>query len=158
MTAGRSLNLVLCAIPYNTEILLLNRRKAPYRGYWGLPGGKIRFGETVPQAACREAREETGLATDFLRVAGVTTETIQDQAGTPEAHFFMFVVVLHPHGRAFAAGDEGALRWTALADLDAPDIIPSDRAMIERFVRPGSAVPVRHFRVERSDDAFRLLP
>lgn len=40
------------------RIVLIRRRDT---GQWGLPGGIIDWGETIPQAAKRELREETGL-------------------------------------------------------------------------------------------------
>lgn len=40
------------------RLVLIRRRDT---GQWGLPGGLIDWGETIPQAAQRELREETGL-------------------------------------------------------------------------------------------------
>lgn len=48
-----------------TEYLLQQRRKNPYFGFWGLPSGKIRWGERIIDAARRECLEETGLDADF---------------------------------------------------------------------------------------------
>jgi 8-oxo-dGTP pyrophosphatase MutT (NUDIX family) len=44
------------------DVLLLKRAKseANYPGHWSLPGGKADEGETAPQAARREAKEEIG--------------------------------------------------------------------------------------------------
>lgn len=50
--------------------LFQERAKQPYYGYWGFPTGKIRWGETMLEAAARELMEETGL-TATLRVVGV---------------------------------------------------------------------------------------
>lgn len=41
------------------EILLVRHEKRG-KSYWLLPGGGVEYGETLQQAACREAREETG--------------------------------------------------------------------------------------------------
>jgi ADP-ribose pyrophosphatase YjhB (NUDIX family) len=41
------------------------RLKQPFYGYWGRPTGKIRWGETIIEAAARELEEETGLAADL---------------------------------------------------------------------------------------------
>ena len=41
------------------------RLKQPFYGYWGRPTGKIRWGETILEAAARELMEETGLEADL---------------------------------------------------------------------------------------------
>ena len=39
------------------RILLVKRAKEPYRGYWGLPGGKVEAGEKPDHAVVREVNE-----------------------------------------------------------------------------------------------------
>ncbi len=50
----------------NNKVLLLKRKKEPYKGCWGLPGGKIEENETPEQAAIREVFEETNLLCSHL--------------------------------------------------------------------------------------------
>ncbi|HEX3568140.1 MAG TPA: NUDIX domain-containing protein [Candidatus Saccharimonadales bacterium] len=52
------------------NILHQQRRKHPYYGYWGHISGKVRWGETLLEAAARELAEETGLSAD-LRVVSL---------------------------------------------------------------------------------------
>lgn len=47
------------------EFLYQQRLKNPYFGFWGRLGGKMRWGESVVEAANRELMEETGLSADF---------------------------------------------------------------------------------------------
>lgn len=47
------------------QLLLQERLKNPYFGFWGYPTGKISWGETVLQTARRELKEETGLDGEF---------------------------------------------------------------------------------------------
>jgi len=47
------------------EFLFQQRKKNPYFDFWGRVGGKIRWGETIIQAANRELLEETGLTAKF---------------------------------------------------------------------------------------------
>jgi 8-oxo-dGTP diphosphatase len=42
------------------DVLLIRRGKAPRKGEWSIPGGRIEFGEMMRYAAMREVREETG--------------------------------------------------------------------------------------------------
>ena len=47
------------------EYLFQQRRKNPYFGFWGRMGGKVRWGESIIEAAQRELKEETGLEAEF---------------------------------------------------------------------------------------------
>jgi ADP-ribose pyrophosphatase YjhB (NUDIX family) len=47
------------------EFLFQQRKKNPYYDFWGRVGGKMRWGETVIEAAERELEEETGLKASF---------------------------------------------------------------------------------------------
>lgn len=47
------------------EFLFQQRKKNPYYDFWGRVGGKVRWGETVIDAANRELEEETGLSADL---------------------------------------------------------------------------------------------
>jgi 8-oxo-dGTP pyrophosphatase MutT (NUDIX family) len=60
-----------------TEYLFQERRKNPYFGFWGLPSGKIQWGETIAETARRESLEETGLDADFT-VVSVYHEAVCD--------------------------------------------------------------------------------
>lgn len=47
------------------EFLFQQRKKNPYFDFWGRVGGKVRWGESVIEAANRELLEETGLRAKF---------------------------------------------------------------------------------------------
>lgn len=53
------------------DVLLIRRGRAPLKGSWSLPGGKIEFGETAIEAVAREVREETGCEIEVIGLIDV---------------------------------------------------------------------------------------
>ena len=68
-------------IPSDKGVVLVRRGSEPYEGRWALPGGFVEVGETVRQAAVREAAEETGLAVEVSRLVGVYSDPERDPRG-----------------------------------------------------------------------------
>src|SRR4029453_7461359 len=48
------------------KVMLIERDLEPFEGMWAIPGGLVRNGETLTEAAMRELQEETGISEVFL--------------------------------------------------------------------------------------------
>lgn len=68
-------------ILYGDKIVFVRRGNEPYKGRLALPGGFVEKDETVEQAVVREAREETGLETEIVRLIGVYSDPGRDPRG-----------------------------------------------------------------------------
>ena len=60
-----------CVVVKDGAVLLHKRVEPPFEGYWSIPGGHPRKGETLAECAVRELREETGLDIELVALAGV---------------------------------------------------------------------------------------
>ena len=82
------------------EVLLLERTQEPNRGLWSPCGGKLDMatGESPYACACREAREELGLALqpNDLHLTGIVSE----HGYGAEAHWLMFLFEVKPKLKA----------------------------------------------------------
>lgn len=65
----------------DNKILLGLRKGELGNGDWGLPGGKLDFGEDPKDCACRELKEETDLVAypEDLTLAGVSNTVFDDE-------------------------------------------------------------------------------
>lgn len=91
------------------SILLIQRANEPGKGLWAVPGGKVDHGESLRDAARREAREETGLDVEIGEVVWVG-EHIEGE------HHIVLIDFLATRvgGDLVAADDADDARWVPL--------------------------------------------
>jgi len=116
-----------------SRIVLCQRGKDPFRGYWSLPGGLVEIGERVVDALTREVREETGLDIETDQVAEVFERITPDAAGRVEYHYVMIDYLCRVKGGTLRAGDDAAaVGWFERADLPKVQLTPGSLDVIER--------------------------
>ncbi|SRR5579875_1144813 len=101
-------------IPRGREILMVRRKKDPFKGRLALPGGFIDWGEPAEKAAVREAKEETSLVVEPVDILGVYSDPKRDPRGHMMTTVFVTVVI----GGEEKAGDDSAkIEWIDLDTL-----------------------------------------
>ncbi|MEM0321926.1 MAG: NUDIX domain-containing protein [Thermoprotei archaeon] len=143
-------NIVVGAIVYledeDGRVLLQRRGSGVFRGYVGLPGGKIEFGEDVVQAALRELREETGLRGLLAKTCGVYSEVnFGDQKA--DGHFILFVVKAEGYeGELLKETPEGQNFWVHTENVQTLDhVLPDLFFVLDEIKRAPFIVSLRRY-------------
>ena len=100
------------------EALLIRRRNPPRQDEWSIPGGHQEWGETVREAAAREAMEEVGLKVTDLKLIGVY-DGIMRKDGLVDGHWTLVDFRADWAGDEAKAGDDAReVAWVPVADLE----------------------------------------
>jgi 8-oxo-dGTP diphosphatase len=113
-------------------VLLVKRGQPPDAGQWAIPGGKVRAGETLQQAAEREILEETGIT---IRAGEpvFTFDLIEKDADDNLRWHYVVVdlVANYLKGEIRAGDDAREAGWFGRGQLADITVNPLTRKMLE---------------------------
>ncbi|MFB3915309.1 MAG: NUDIX hydrolase [Terriglobales bacterium] len=113
--------------------LVAKRACEPLKGQWSIPGGAVELGETLRQAAAREALEETGLVVEPCEVLEVFDSIYRDREGRCQYHYVLVDFLCRLMGGELRAGsDAGEVRWISAEELNELDISESARRVLRK--------------------------
>ncbi len=132
LSTGMDFGVRVAAVIERGGLLLLVRHQKPGRGpYWVLPGGRLEPGETIPECAAREVREETGLRAAFSGVLYVG-EFLREGRHTVDVTVRMVPedgaeasLGADPEVAPDAEPTLSELRWVAAGDLRGIGLLPA---------------------------------
>jgi ADP-ribose pyrophosphatase YjhB (NUDIX family) len=125
------------ALIFNAKKEALMIRTHKWSNLWGIPGGKIKWGETSENALRREILEETG-----LKISGIKFALVQDCIHSKEFYHDAHFVLLNYTCRCTAKNprvilnDEGReFRWLNLQEVKKMKLNKPTKILVEAVLR-----------------------
>lgn len=120
------------------QVLLVRRGRPPGQGQWAIPGGNVRLGETLQQAAEREVLEETGVKVR-ARQPVYTFDLVERDAGGRVRFHYVIVDLAADYidGDPRAGDDALEARWVPAGGLEALGVSPNTRSLLRREFKFG---------------------
>lgn len=113
-------------------IVLIKRKYPPYG--WALPGGFVEYGETLEQAAIREAKEETSLEVQLE----CQMHTYSDPKRDPRKHTITTVFIARANGTPIAKDDAEEIGIFKREQMNFPLAFDHQKILEDYFKRKSS--------------------
>ena len=108
-------------------IVLIDRRNPPYG--WAIPGGYLDYGESLEEAAVREAREETTLEVELQEQFYTYSQPDRD----PRHHTVTTVYLARAEGEPVAADDAKGIGVFTEDTLPTPLVFDHEKILKDYF-------------------------
>jgi 8-oxo-dGTP diphosphatase len=122
-------------------VLLVKRSRAPWRGFWSLPGGSLEAGESSRGAASRELEEETGISAKIEGLLDTIEFTAKGDDGEAVKYRLDVFYGLHAGGSLQPASDATEARWFTVGSLEKLDLTEGTAALIRLAAERLGVVP-----------------
>ncbi|WXG42537.1 MAG: NUDIX hydrolase [Promethearchaeati archaeon SRVP18_Atabeyarchaeia-1] len=132
MRKGPALTVDILIQSHGGSVVLVKRRNPPFKGEWAIPGGFVEYGETVEAAAKREAKEETGLEVELIKIIGVYSDPNRDPRGHTVTICFLARQV---GGELRADSDAESVRTFQSSSLPARLAFDHDRILADAGIK-----------------------
>lgn len=119
------------AVEKDGRVLMVKRGDS---GKWTLPGGTLDFGESMPECAVREMREETGLAVELKDVVGTYTDAnirVGYSDGEVRQEFTIVYYGITADDSVVLDSESTDYQWVSCAKLKNLDMARSQRLRID---------------------------
>ena len=105
-------------VVHDGAVLLVRRGRAPARGVWAVPGGRVELGETLAEAVEREVREETGVRVRAGEPVWSFDSVVRDEEGRIAFHYVIVDLLAdYVSGEPRARDDADEARWARPEEL-----------------------------------------
>jgi 8-oxo-dGTP diphosphatase len=141
---------IFTLISQELHVLLVQRRRWPFEGYWAIPGGFINMDESLETAARRELEEETGLRDVYLE----QLYTFGDVGRDPRTRVISvaYIALVRADMQQIEVSDESTdVRWWPVRNIPAQLAFDHDQIL-------GFAISRLRSKLEYTTLAFQLLP
>jgi 8-oxo-dGTP diphosphatase len=134
-STGRPILAVSLAVFREGRVLIARRARAPLKGFYSLPGGRVELGETLREAALRELYEEVGLRAEIVAFNDHVESILRDGRDVSVHYVIASFVARWLGGEAHTSSEADSILWVdPEAPLEAP-ITPGLGLIIARAAR-----------------------
>jgi len=119
-------------IERDDKIVLIKRGTEPFKGMLAIPGGYMELGETIENAAAREAKEETSLIVELIDILGVYSDPKRD----PRKHSIATVFIGRPNkGNLKADSDAKEAFWMNVDEIESHEFAFDHKKILTDYLK-----------------------